>query len=491
MSGSNLLFCVLVSSLAGCSSVGNAKPNVAPSATSKTGDKKATPFAGITEAGAALPQKTEPATAGASYWKGPEFEKRMMESYLSETAIEPKTTPTEREVLAEVFPLITDEKLDEAQKLLESNSDSTSSAVFDFTLANIHFQKDELDLAMAGYEAAVHKHPKFLRAWEMLGQLYFRENQLEKAVGAFTMVLDLGQGDALSYGLLGLAHSRREDYVAAESAFRLATMLAPDKMDWKIGLADSLLRQRRYAAGAAFLASLIDEQPDRAELWMEHGKAYIGLEKPLQAAESFEMVDSLGQSTHVSLNYLGGIYANEGLFDLAVDSYLRALKKKPEAGPADALRGAKYLSANSATRETGQLLAGIESILGERLAAADRKELLRLRARVALAEGAGADEAQTLEEIVDLDPLDGDALIKLGQYYFRGGDSEKAIFYYERAANIEGFEADAKLRHGEVLVKEGKYAQALPMLRRSQELKPRASLESFLEQVERFATTRS
>jgi tetratricopeptide (TPR) repeat protein len=91
---------------------------------------------------------------------------------------------------------------------------------------------------------------------------------------------------------------------------------------------------------------------------------------------------------------------------------------------------------------------------------------------------------------VALDPLDGQALILLGQHCGRSGDVEKAVFYYERAEGLEQFEADAKVRHAQLLVGQGNYAEALPLLRRAEELKPREDVRKYLEQVERFAKSR-
>ena len=95
-----------------------------------------------------------------------------------------------------------------------------------------------------------------------------------------------------------------------------------------------------------------------------------------------------------------------------------------------------------------------------------------------------------LEKIVELDPLDGEALILLGQHAARNDDLEKAIFYYERAENLEKFEADAKVRHAQLLVKHGKYDEALPLLRRAQQINPRENVQKYVEQVERIAKTR-
>ena len=102
-----------------------------------------------------------------------------------------------------------------------------------------------------------------------------------------------------------------------------------------------------------------------------------------------------------------------------------------------------------------------------------RKNLLKLRARVAVAKGESDEEVRVLQETVDLDPLDGEALILLAQYHGRTGDSDKAAFYFERAAEIdEKYEAEAKLRHAQLLVKEGKYLQAVPLLKRANDIQP-------------------
>jgi Flp pilus assembly protein TadD len=108
-----------------------------------------------------------------------------------------------------------------------------------------------------------------------------------------------------------------------------------------------------------------------------------------------------------------------------------------------------------------------------------------------VADGSGDDEeVRVLKEIVELDPQDGEALILLGQHAARTGDDEKAVFYYEQAAYLEAFEADAKVRHAQLLVGQGKYDEAIPLLRRAQSLKPRDNIQEYLEQVERVAKNR-
>ncbi|ETW97889.1 MAG: hypothetical protein ETSY1_21030 [Candidatus Entotheonella factor] len=46
------------------------------------------------------------------------------------------------------------------------------------------------------------------------------------------------------------------------------------------------------------------------------------------------------------------------------------------------------------------------------------------------------------------------------------------------------------MRHAQLLVKNGKYEAALPLLRRAQQIKPRDNIQAYLEQVERVAKGR-
>jgi tetratricopeptide (TPR) repeat protein len=423
-------------------------------------------------------------------WRSPEFQKRFTESFLAQTEIEPTVTQPEREKMLKVLELISADKLDEAARMLQKETKEGSSAVYDFTLANIHFRKEQLEEAVAAYLRAVNKYDKFLRAWKNLGLIYVRTAQFDKAIPALTRVIELGGGDKYTYGMLGFAYSSQDNHLCAESAFRQAILLDPGTLDWKMGLARSLFKQQCYAEAAAFCDNLIASDPNRAELWLLQANAYLGLNQPMKAAVNYELADRMGKSTADSLNMLGDIYVNQELFGMAVASYLRALERDPTRSTERAIRAAKVLAARGALDETKQLVERIEGLQGSDRSKADQRDLLMLRVRVAVAEHSGEEEIKMLEQLVALDPLDGESLILLGLYCARSGDAEKAVFYYERAESLEKHEADAKIRHAQLLVGQGKYTEALPLLRRAQDLKPREDVQKYLEQVERVAKTR-
>lgn len=425
-----------------------------------------------------------------SLWSDPEFQRRFTETYLAETEVEPRITDEERRQMQRILEALGAENVERAESLLERSRSAASSAVFDFTQANLHFQREEFSAALAAYQAAVAKHPRFRRAWRNMGLIQVRQGDHAGASTSLRRVIELGGGDAVTYGLLGFCLGALEDSLAAESAYRMAILLDPATTDWKMGLARALFRQERFADAAALCGRLLADEPGRADFWLLQANAFIGMDQPLRAAQNLEFVDQLGQSTADTLNMLGDIYVNQGFFEQAVSGYIRAVERDRRAGPARALRGARALAARGASTDARRLLDRVGMLFVGRLDENDRRELLRIRARVAMLDGASEEEIRVLEEITAIDPLDGEALILLGQHLARAGDPDRAILCYERAAGLEPHEADARVRHAQLLVGQGRFSEALPLLRRAQTIRPRESVQEYLEQVERAARSR-
>ncbi|HEV8334910.1 MAG TPA: tetratricopeptide repeat protein [Candidatus Polarisedimenticolia bacterium] len=427
-----------------------------------------------------------PALAGEDPWKSPEFQKQFLGTYGVLAEVEPRLSPEERAVLEKIIPLLSG-NLAKAAEQLAAATTPASSALLDFTLGNIHFQLDQPDEAEKHYRRAVEKFPSFLRAYKNLGLVCVRLGNTADAIKAFTRMIELGGGDALSYGLLGQAYSAQEDFLAAESAYRQALLLQPDSLDWKVGLVRCLFREQKLAEAVAMCGELIEKYPDRADLWQLQASAYLGLKEPLKAAENYEMLTRLGHADAEMLYTLGDLYVNESLLDLAARAYLRALEQEGETDAGRGLRSAEILSARGATEAAKRILARIQERFGESLSDEQKSRNLKLQARIAATSGSGQESAKILEEILALNPLDGEALMLLAQQFAKTGEFEKAAFYLERAEGLEGFEADARVRHAQLLVRQSKFTEALPLLKRAQELKPREEVASYLEQVERAA----
>jgi tetratricopeptide (TPR) repeat protein len=426
----------------------------------------------------------------ARLWREPEFRKHLLGAYGTDAEVEPRVSPEERDLLQKAYDLLAKDTA-AATRLVEGATRPDSSARLDFTLGTLYFQTDRLAEAEKRFRLAVAKFPNFRRAHRSLALLHLRNGDQTAAIQAFTRVIELGGTDAMTYGLLGFAYAAREDYLSAESAYRMAALLQPQSADWKIGLTRCVLKQQKFGEAVVLLGDLIEKNPARTEFWLLQANAYVGLKQPLKAAENYEMLARMGKLSPASFNTLGDIYANEGLYDLAAVAYLRGLEQEGGGvSVASALRAAEIFAARGALSQATRILERLQTVPDGSMSDAEQRRWHKLRARVALQDGRGEEAATVLKQIVALDPLDGEALLLLGQHYARNREPERAIFYYERAAGLDAYEATARLRHAQILVGQGKLAEALPLLRRVQELKPQDDVARYLEQVERVARSR-
>jgi tetratricopeptide (TPR) repeat protein len=480
--------------LSACTSTPESTPQAADSPASARPMDAAAPatspaFRPAAPAADATPASPEHA-AVLELLRDPAQAKRFAESWLSETDVEPKVGPPEGEAYQQIVQAMAAEDTELALQLLAAQRGPSGNAMFDFMEGNLRYQREELEPAVAAYREAVLKHPRFRRAWGNLALASARSGDFAGAIEGFSRVVALGGADSTTYALLGIAHSNRRDYLAAESAFRMATLLDPNSREWRMGLAECLFKQERFDDAVALCDSLLAESPERSELWLLQANAHARMGRPLDAAGNLEVLHGLGKGTADTFNLLGDIYVNERLFDLARGSYARAFELSPEAGAPRAVRAAGDLAARGALEESRALIERIESLAGEGLDEERRLQILKLRARIAVASGAGDEQVRILEQIVALDPLDGEALLLLGQHYGRSGDPERAVLYFDRAAGMPEHEAEAARGKAQVFVRMGLYADALPLLRKAQTLDPRESVQQYLEQVERFATAR-
>src|SRR6185295_15577092 len=207
--------------------------------------------------------------------------------------VEPPIGPEDRKVLEQVYPFLGTDPAAAERMLLEARTPQ-SSANFDFILGNIAFQDDRTEEAEAHYREAVQRFPSFRRAWRNLGLIQARAERYDDAIASFSKMLELGGSDSISLGLLGTAYMAKEDFLAAETAFRQALLLEPTNASWRIGLARSVVKQEKYEEAAALLAVLIEKEPERSEFWFLQANAFLGMKQPMRAAQNLEMVSLLG-----------------------------------------------------------------------------------------------------------------------------------------------------------------------------------------------------
>jgi tetratricopeptide (TPR) repeat protein len=421
--------------------------------------------------------------SGASVLQDPEWRARFLGSYGVLSGVEPEITADERALLPDVLALMETDP-EAAAKLLESKIGPSSSAALDFLLANLLFQSDQQDAAIARYRDALKKYPDFRRAHKNLGLLMVQKGDFPAALEHLTRALELGDRDGRLYGLIGHSYLNQEQYVPAEAAYRNALLLQPNVRDWKLGLARALLAMESHKEAAALFDQLLAESPEDAASWMLQANAYLGMEKPMAAAVNLEAVRMLGKAQNSSLVLLGDIYMNAGMYELARSAYTEAIERDGEAAGFDtARRAAELLVRARAWGDAQKVLATIDR-RHPKLGLDDELDVLTLKAKVARGQGRDAEAAKLLETIVTRDGTRGDALLELAAWHNGQGDLERATLFAERAQKLEDYEYQALLLQAQFLVGARDYKKATEVLRRATQIKSEPRVERFLAAVE-------
>lgn len=452
--------------------------------------------AALTESKAPTTFATMPADHPlASIWNDPEFARRMIGSYGFASDIEPRLTPEEQTLYRDkVLPLLRDDPKKALPVLLDvvktstNAAQSTVSPLFDFTLGNIYFQNDDTTNAVKHFETALAKFPDFRRAQKNLAFALVRQGKYADAIKPLLRTVTLGGADGKVFGLLGFAYTDAGKPVSAEGAYRQALVYEPDNLDFKMGLLKSSLATANYDYALALLEELLEQYPERESLWTLQANIYIQKEQPAKAAISLELLRRLGKATPQNLFLLGDLHMSQEAPELALAAYTEALELDGGKNLGKALSAAQILVARGAWNEARALFGKIRSAPGG-VTGADELKLLKLESKVAIASGEGDQAITTIEQIIQRDPLDAESLLIAGDYYAKNGQPEKAALRYDTASKLGGFEADAFVKHAQLLVQGQKYSQAVELLRKAQKVKPRDNVQRYLEKVEQLART--
>ena len=423
----------------------------------------------------------------ASIWNDPDFSRRLIGSYGFASDVEPKMTPEEQAYYRDkVVPALRAEP-SKAIPLLKSALKPGSTAEFDFTLGNIYFQNEDLTNAVKHLRDALGKFPDYRRAQKSLAFALVRDGKYKEAIQPLVRTASIGGADGKVFGLLAFCLMGQGRYASAESAYEQALVFEPDNFDFKQGLVKCAVATSNFDRALALISELIEQYPDKEALWTLQANIYIQKEQPGKAAVTLEILRRTGKATPQNLFLLGDLYLTQESRDLALEAYLQGVEKDGGQNPAKALRPAQILVSRGAYEEALKLIGQIRK--AETLADEDKLKLLKLEAKIAIATGQGERAIATLEEVSRKNPLDGEALLLSGDYYSKHGEPEKAAFRYETAAGMPETEAEALVKHAQLLVQSRKYPQALELLRRAQKVKPRDNVQAYLEKVEQLART--
>jgi Flp pilus assembly protein TadD len=433
-------------------------------------------------------QPVDPSNPLANAFKDPVFVKSFLGGYGVKADVEPKFDQTKTNEVAFYRELanVMGQDLSKAAYMISTNLTEESNPIFDYTLGTIMLQNGDNTKAITHLDKAIEKFPSFLRAWRNLGMAHVRAGNFGEAIKPFTKAVELGGVDGQLYGMLGYCYMNEERYLPAEGAYRNAMIFMPEHKDWKMGLIKSLLGQGKFTEASRMVAEMLAKSPDDVSLWTLQASIFTQQEDFKSAAVNYEVLRKFGKIDFRQLMVLGDIYMSQDAKELALEVYLEGVDKEEPGKAERTVRAALILASRGAFDEAEKLVKKIRTLHGDKLTAEEDLKLLKVTSKAALAKGETDAAMKTLEKVIEKDPLDGEALLLVGDHYLKNQEYEKAEHRFDLAGRISGFEADAFVKKAQIKVKQQKYLLAVEDLRKAQKIKPRDSVQRYLEAVERM-----
>ena len=397
----------------------------------------------------------------------------------SRTAFEPEVTAADQRLL-QAASEVGETNLLAAASMLDG-ADSGSAAVA-FMAGNYYFQAEAYADAIRAYDDAIERFPGFRAAKVNLGRVHLLEDSPEKTITLYQSLVSDGHADAETYLLLGHALQMMQRPVSAETAFRNALLLEPEKVDAMIGLTQALLEQERYQEALSLTGEILSFTPEKADLWRLRANAMLMLSQYDEAIRAIETAKRLMLADAEMLALQGDLFLQADQPSDALAVYLEAFEKR-EPTPARALRAMEgFLYAGDA--------AGLEQLLSildtETWPSEKQGMVYRNRAQFAVQQDNWEQAEALAQQAVTINPLDGGAWLLLASVAEQAGKWERAIMYCERAARIPDYAVDAWVRQAQIEVSRNRLEEAIRLLESAQSRKEQPHVARYLDQLRRM-----
>ena len=450
----------------------------------------------------------------ANMFRDPQFVQSFVGSYGILSDVEPNVNTEERALLTRVRELFGESRFREAEqeivryiKMVEETSEANGdeenavesiSPALVFVLGNLYFQADRPDDARRAFLEAIRRYPRFRRAWTNLGYLHISENKTDEALPALQKAIELGESSARAFGLLGYCHLLKKNAVAAENAYRQAYLLDANSRDWKLGLAQALIAQSKFAEGASIIGTLIEENANDKQLWLQQTNAFLAMERKDEATVNLEILRLKGLADESNLNLLGNLYMDGEEPQLALYAYLAAIDKATELDVERAMKSARILNDYGFPDKATTFIAKIRDKVGDEPSQEVAVSLMLTEVRVAQTKQDTGKVGELLAKLLEMEPANGQVLLEMARHQSglardEADEEKRSAFVAEAKTNYELAMRDddediaysSNLGLGQMFVRERRYQDAMPPLERALGIKKSESLEQYVSRVRR------
>ena len=229
--------------------------------------------------------------------------------------------------------------------------------------------------------------------------------------------------DAYSFLRAGMANERTGNYPGAVRAYERGLAVEPKNVELLNALGFSLFQQGKSDEAVVALERAVEADPKHAKSHNNLALASIDVGE-LEIAEAHYRESLAIEPAPAVHNDLGYVLERQGLFEEAVEHYLKAIELDPESSAARTNYGGVLARAGDYVKAEEQFRAALEHDPKSRTFSGLGFVLWK--------QGRGEEAVARLSEAIDADPKNAAAYDQLGTIQVEAGDLEAAATTYRR-----------------------------------------------------------
>lgn len=395
---------------------------------------------------------------------------------LNNNAIAQRTAailPNEQSFARQLQPLLQQKNYQTIADLFRQRPLANDSSALLVLRGQVLLSLQQYEAAASALEAALARQPDLALAHQALSLVLMQQQQYQQARPHLVAAINLGVVDAQVYGQLAYINLQTAQAASAVAGYQQALLLQPDNNQWQQGLLYALIQSQAWPQAQAMLEQLLQQQPDDKALWLQRSQLALSMGNNNQALSSIEVALRLGENATDNLLLAAQLHLNSGSAERGASLLQQVITAKPDTQNwhSPLIQTATYLAQQQQWPALRNLLKQGALPL-QKLPVQQQAQLALVKAQLASADNQPKQALTALQHAVALDPLSGEALLALAQWYQAQGNIELASINYSRAATIKAVQIPALQAQAQLEINRQQYQTALRLLQQVLQLAP-------------------
>jgi tetratricopeptide (TPR) repeat protein len=218
-------------------------------------------------------------------------------------------------------------KPDEAIRSYESALEITPENVFPWSnLGNLYFKSDLNEKAMGAFQKAVDLDAKDAISWNGLGDVYTKLGKMDEAIAAFQKAIELAPNFAHPWNGLGNIYAGQGQTDTAINAYQKTIELNGNIINPWICLGNIFKKQNRIGDALSAFQKAIEIDPRNARIWNEMGSLHFINGDHVHAMDAYKKAMEFDPGFGMAYCNLAFTYTHQGRYSEAIPMYQRSIE---------------------------------------------------------------------------------------------------------------------------------------------------------------------